>query len=250
MSGRRTGREAASRPLSRWRAKSSGHPFALTIATARSCYAARPVSVEDVVATFDPAVDAMAAEVLEERRERAAELSGGLVAAGRHTTLQHASFVFVLDGVSRLAIWSFLHAHPGQPDPFAHQLDPEFINLDVLQVKLSRLDEVLVHPLTVLAGTGLPGSNGALIEPKGGDDGLNRTAVAQQRAHQRHQIRSLLGADRRACPWWRRRWYHRLGSDTAAPSGQARGCCLARAALWWDRPGCGRIGSIAAFLRT
>jgi hypothetical protein len=102
VSGRRTGREAASRPFSRWRAKSSGHPFALTIATARRCYAARPVSVEDVAAAFDPAVDAMAA----------AGLSGGLVAAGRHATLQRARFVFVLDGVSRLAIWSFLHAPP------------------------------------------------------------------------------------------------------------------------------------------
>src|SRR5579875_3632212 len=119
VSGRRTGREAASRPLSRWRAKSSGHPFALTVATARSCHAARPVSVEDVAATFDPTVEAMAA----------AGLSGGLVAAGRHTTLQRARFVFVLDGVSRLVIWSFPHAHPGQPAPFAHQLDPAFINL-------------------------------------------------------------------------------------------------------------------------
>ena len=26
--------------------------------------------------------------------------------------MQHATFVFVLDNVSRLAIWSFFHAHP------------------------------------------------------------------------------------------------------------------------------------------
>ncbi|HMM43762.1 MAG TPA: FAD-dependent thymidylate synthase, partial [Thermomicrobiales bacterium] len=32
--------------------------------------------------------------------------------AGHHTTFQHANFVFVLDGVSRLAIWSFFHHHP------------------------------------------------------------------------------------------------------------------------------------------
>jgi thymidylate synthase ThyX len=46
------------------------------------------------------------------RRERALKLYADLFAAGHHTTLQHATFVFVLDNVSRLAIWSFFHAHP------------------------------------------------------------------------------------------------------------------------------------------
>ena len=46
------------------------------------------------------------------RRERAMKLYADLFAAGHHTTLQHANFVFVLDNVSRLAIWSFFHAHP------------------------------------------------------------------------------------------------------------------------------------------
>ena len=32
--------------------------------------------------------------------------------AGHHTTLQHATFQFVLDNVSRQFIWSFLHGHP------------------------------------------------------------------------------------------------------------------------------------------
>ena len=40
------------------------------------------------------------------------KLYADLFAAGHHTTLQHANFVFVLDNVSRLAIWSFFHAHP------------------------------------------------------------------------------------------------------------------------------------------
>ena len=39
-------------------------------------------------------------------------LYADLFAAGHHTTFQHATFVFVLDNVSRLAIWSFFHAHP------------------------------------------------------------------------------------------------------------------------------------------
>ena len=40
------------------------------------------------------------------------KLYADLFAAGHHTTLQHANFVFVLDNVSRLAIWSFFHGHP------------------------------------------------------------------------------------------------------------------------------------------
>ena len=40
------------------------------------------------------------------------KLYADLFAAGHHTTFQHATFVFVLDNVSRLAIWSFFHSHP------------------------------------------------------------------------------------------------------------------------------------------
>src|SRR6476620_8064888 len=85
-------------------AESSRHPFALTLATARSCYAARPTPVEEMAALFEPpagGIDATAADDFEEWRERAADLYRGLVAAGHHTTMQHANFVFVLDGVSR-----------------------------------------------------------------------------------------------------------------------------------------------------
>ena len=46
------------------------------------------------------------------RRTRAERLYRDLFDAGHHTTFQHANFVFVLDGVSRLAIWSFFHHHP------------------------------------------------------------------------------------------------------------------------------------------
>src|SRR5262249_9492627 len=48
----------------------------------------------------------------EVRRDRALKLYADLFAAGHHTTFQHATFVFVLDNVSRLAIWSFFHSHP------------------------------------------------------------------------------------------------------------------------------------------
>lgn len=90
------------------RTESSTHPFALTIAAAWSCYGARPASVERVLELFSG--DGEAAKAA--RRERAAELYPDLFAAGHHTTFQHAHFVFVLDGISRLAIWSFFHHHP------------------------------------------------------------------------------------------------------------------------------------------
>jgi thymidylate synthase ThyX len=93
--------------------ESSQHPFGLTIAAAWSCYAARPSRVGNVLKLFDDAegIDDAAAD-LATRRERAARLYPSLFAAGHHTTFQHANFVFVIDGISRLAIWSFLHHHP------------------------------------------------------------------------------------------------------------------------------------------
>jgi len=90
------------------RSESSTHPFALTVAAAWSCYGARPANVERVAELFAGNGDAARAA----RRERAAALYPDLFAAGHHTTFQHAHFVFVLDGVSRLAIWSFFHHHP------------------------------------------------------------------------------------------------------------------------------------------
>ncbi len=76
-----------------------GTPFDNAIATARTCYAPRIVTAEDVA-----------------RDERARELRDRLARetyqAGHHTTLQHATFQFALTRVSRQLLWSFLHAHP------------------------------------------------------------------------------------------------------------------------------------------
>ena len=44
-----------------------------------------------------------------EQRDRIAE---SIYKAGHHTTIQHPTFQFVLEKVSRQFIWSFLHAHP------------------------------------------------------------------------------------------------------------------------------------------
>ncbi len=98
------------------REESTAHPFALTIAAAWSCYGARPAKVESVLKlVYGPEPEGASPEKAAERaerRNRACKLYADLFAAGHHTTLQHATFVFVLDNVSRLAIWSFFHAHP------------------------------------------------------------------------------------------------------------------------------------------
>ncbi|MCC6792410.1 MAG: FAD-dependent thymidylate synthase [Thermomicrobiales bacterium] len=98
------------------RDESTAHPFALTIAAAWSCYGAKPAKVENVLKLIhEPAPAGLAPERVadrEGRRDRALKLYADLFAAGHHTTFQHATFVFVLDNVSRLAIWSFFHSHP------------------------------------------------------------------------------------------------------------------------------------------
>jgi hypothetical protein len=58
----------------------------------------------------------------------------------------------------------------------------------VLQVYLTLLDEVLRHLPAVPAGAGHPGGHSPRIQTKGGDDRLDRTAMAQQREDGRHQI--------------------------------------------------------------
>lgn len=73
--------------------------FDNAIATARTCYNSRIITAEDV-RKDDKAIalrDRIAAETYE---------------AGHHTTIQHATFQFTLENVSRQAIWSFLHSHP------------------------------------------------------------------------------------------------------------------------------------------
>ena len=98
------------------REESTQHPFALAVAAAWSCYGSRPAKVETVrKLVYGPEPEGLSpvkAADRAHRRERAMKLYADLFAAGHHTTLQHATFVFVLDNVSRLAIWSFFHGHP------------------------------------------------------------------------------------------------------------------------------------------
>jgi flavin-dependent thymidylate synthase len=74
-------------------------PFDNAVATARTCYSSRVITTEDVHKD-DKAKDL---------RDRIAE---SIYKAGHHTTIQHSTFQFILDKVSRQFIWSFLHSHP------------------------------------------------------------------------------------------------------------------------------------------
>lgn len=96
--------------------ESTAHPFAVTIAAAWSCYGAKPAKAENVLKlVYGEASDSLSEEKRasrQDRRDRAMKLYADLFAAGHHTTFQHSTFIFVLDNVSRLAIWSFFHSHP------------------------------------------------------------------------------------------------------------------------------------------
>jgi thymidylate synthase ThyX len=53
-------------------------------------------------------------DVSKDERSRALrdKIAESIYKAGHHTTIQHATFQFVLEGVSRQFLWSFLHSHP------------------------------------------------------------------------------------------------------------------------------------------
>ncbi len=73
--------------------------FDNAIATARTCYNSKIITAEDV--RKDEKAIALRDKIAQETYE-----------AGHHTTIQHATFQFTLENVSRQAIWSFLHSHP------------------------------------------------------------------------------------------------------------------------------------------
>src|SRR4051812_38389582 len=74
-------------------------PYNNAVATARTCYSSKVIHAEDVAKD----------DVAKTRRDAIAQ---SIYKAGHHTTIQHATFQFVLDKVSRQVIWSFLHSHP------------------------------------------------------------------------------------------------------------------------------------------
>jgi thymidylate synthase ThyX len=73
---------------------SFAHPFDSAIAAARTCYAPRLITAE---------------EISEKQRTN---IGAATFYSGHHTVFQHAHFEFGLENVSRQFVWSFLHAHP------------------------------------------------------------------------------------------------------------------------------------------
>src|ERR1700756_3703365 len=73
---------------------SFAHPYDSAIAAARTCYAPRLISPD---------------EITEKQRTT---IGAATFYAGHHTVYQHAHFEFGLENVSRHFVWSFLHAHP------------------------------------------------------------------------------------------------------------------------------------------
>lgn len=73
-------------------------PYNLAVATARTCYSSKVITSGDVGKD----------DKSREQRDRIAE---SIYKAGHHTTIQHPTFQFVLEKVSRQFLWSFLHAH-------------------------------------------------------------------------------------------------------------------------------------------
>ncbi|MGI5862842.1 MAG: FAD-dependent thymidylate synthase [Myxococcales bacterium] len=74
-------------------------PFDNAVAAARTCYSPRIVD---------------AAEVSESEQARRVRdrIARETYEAGHHTVLQHSTFQFALENVSRQLVWSLLHAHP------------------------------------------------------------------------------------------------------------------------------------------
>lgn len=96
-------------------------PSDTAVAAAMSCY--RPDLVTPEEAARHPARDSVA------KRTRQ---------AGHTTTLQHAHFHFALEGVSRLALWTFLHDHPFYN---SEQVSQRYVPVDVRRVHVPPLSE-------------------------------------------------------------------------------------------------------------
>ena len=93
--------------------ESTAHPFAVTIAAAWSCYGAKPARDNVLKLVYGPGPAPAPGRLLLARTGASARSSSTPISSPPATTpLQHATFVFVLDNVSRLAIWSFFHSPP------------------------------------------------------------------------------------------------------------------------------------------
>ena len=78
----------------------SQNPYDLSVAAARTCYSGRGIVHPEEVSAD------------EESRRLRDRIARSTLQAGHLTTRGHAFFTFAIEGISRAAIWSFLHSHP------------------------------------------------------------------------------------------------------------------------------------------
>ncbi len=71
-------------------------PTDIAVGSARSCYFGKHIVTPESAAQWDKKND----------------LLNSIFKAGHHTTLMHYNFTFLIEGMSRLLIWRFLHSHP------------------------------------------------------------------------------------------------------------------------------------------
>src|SRR5436309_1909698 len=95
------------------------HPFDSAIAAARTCYAPRLISPE---------------EITDKQR---LNIGAATFYSGHHTVYQHAHFEFGLENVSRQFVWSFLHAHPFYN---SEQQSQRYVRLDRPQAYVPPVD--------------------------------------------------------------------------------------------------------------
>jgi thymidylate synthase ThyX len=95
------------------------HPFDSAIAAARTCYAPRLITPE---------------EITDKQR---LNVGAATFYSGHHTVYQHAHFEFGLENVSRQFVWSFLHAHPFYN---SEQQSQRYVRLDRAQAYVPSVD--------------------------------------------------------------------------------------------------------------
>ncbi len=81
-------------------------PLDNVVAAARTCYSPRPWTAE--MAAGEHLSDPQKRRQTEGRR---LPIARSVYKAGHHTTYQHAHFQFIIEGISRHALWCFLHSH-------------------------------------------------------------------------------------------------------------------------------------------
>src|SRR6266699_2852431 len=94
------------------------HPFDSAIAAARTCYAPRLITPE---------------EITDKQR---LNVGAATFYSGHHTVYQHAHFEFGLENVSRQFVWSFLHAHPFYN---SEQQSQRYVRMDRVQAYVPQL---------------------------------------------------------------------------------------------------------------